>query len=283
MASRRRQISSTFSMRCSTIMKSSIDTTMLRAIAWTSCLPALPGEPLGGCGTRTCFGVASPVGSPGSALRVAIVKTAGEKFFSAGWDLKAAVDGEAADADHGPGGFAGLTELFDLDKPVIAAVNGLAVGGGFELALACDLIVAAADRAEFMLPEVTVGLIPDAGGVFRLPRRLPRSIANEMLLTGRRMTADEAARWGLVNEVVPAAELLPRARAVAERIVAAAPLAVAAVKEVLRATEHLGVADAYAVLRSGDLPAYERMLASEDSAEGPRAFAEGRAPRWQGR
>ena len=216
-------------------------------------------------------------------LRVGILTGAGERFFSAGWDLKAAAEGEPADADHGPGGFAGLTELFDLDKPVVAAVNGLAVGGGFELALACDLIVAAEDRVELFLPEVTIGLIPDAGGVFRLPRRLPRAIANELLLTGRRMTATEAARWGLVNETVPAADLLPRARALAERIAAAAPLAVAAVKEVLRATEHLGIEEAYATLRSGRLTAYERMLASHDIEEGPRAFAEGRAPRWQGR
>lgn len=215
-------------------------------------------------------------------LRVAIVTGAGDRFFSAGWDLKAAADGEAADADHGPGGFAGLTELFDLDKPVIAAVNGLAVGGGFELALACDLIIGAEDRAEMFLPEVTLGLIPDSGGVLRLPRRLPRSIATEMLLTGRRMSAAEAARWGLINEVVPAEDLLPRARELAQRIVTAAPLAVAAVKEVLRATEHLSVEDAYDRLRSGRLAAYERMLGSPDISEGPRAFAEGREPRWQG-
>jgi crotonobetainyl-CoA hydratase len=122
-----------------------------------------------------------------SLLRVAIVTATG-RFFSAGWDLKA---GEAIDADHGPGGFAGLTELFTLDKPVIAAVNGLALGGGFELALAADLIVAS-PQAEFALPEVTLGLVPDSGGVLRLPKRLPRAIATELLLTGRRMTAEEA-------------------------------------------------------------------------------------------
>jgi crotonobetainyl-CoA hydratase len=216
-------------------------------------------------------------------LRVAILTGAGDRFFSAGWDLKAAAAGEAADADHGPGGFGGLTELFDLDKPVVAAVNGLAVGGGFELALACDLLLAAEDRAEFFLPEVTIGLIPDAGGVFRLPRQLPRAVANELLLTGRRLSAAEAARWGLVNEAVPGAELLPRARAFAERIAGAAPLAITAVKAVVRATEHLPVAEAYATLRSGQLDAYERLLASEDIREGPRAFAEGRAPRWTGR
>lgn len=213
-------------------------------------------------------------------LRVAILTGAGERFFSAGWDLKAAADGEAADADHGPGGFAGLTELFELDKPVIAALNGLAVGGGFELALASDLIVAA-EGVEMFLPEVTIGMIPDAGGVFRLPRRLPRSIALDLLLTGRRMGADEAARWGLVNELVAPDRLLSRAREIAANVAAAAPLAIAALKEVLRETDHLGIEDAYAHLRSGALTAYDRMLASDDIREGPRAFAEGRTPQWQ--
>lgn len=215
-------------------------------------------------------------------LRVAIVTGTGDRFFSAGWDLKAAAEGEAVDADHGPGGFAGLTEMFDLNKPVVAAVNGLAVGGGFELALACDLIFAA-EHAEFFLPEVNVGMIPDAGGVFGLPRRLPRSIAMEMLLSGRRMSAEEAARWGLVNSVVSGGALMERARDVAGQIANAAPLAVAAVKEVTSATEHLSVEEAYATLRSGKLTTYQRMLASEDVVEGPRAFAEGRQPVWQGR
>jgi crotonobetainyl-CoA hydratase len=117
------------------------------------------------------------------ALHVAIVTGVGDKFFSAGWDLKAVAAGDST--DYGAGGFAGLTELFDLAKPVISAVNGLAVGGGFELALAADLIVAA-DHAEFFLPEVTLGIIPDAGGVLRLPRRLSRALATEMLMTGSR-------------------------------------------------------------------------------------------------
>lgn len=215
-------------------------------------------------------------------LRVAIVTGAGERFFSAGWDLRAAAGGETADADHGPGGFAGLTELFDLDKPVIAAVNGLAVGGGFELTLACDLIVAA-EHAEFFLPEVNIGMIPGAGGTLRLPRRLPRPIAMEMLLTGRRMGATEAARWGLVNTVVPSTEVMARARALAERITDAAPLAVAAAKEVVCATEHLSIEEAYTVLKGGRLTAYDRMLASKDIREGPRAFMENRRPLWQGK
>ena len=215
-------------------------------------------------------------------LRVAIVTGAGERFFSAGWDLKAAAAGAEQGADHGPGGFAGLTERFDLDKPVIAAVNGMAVGGGFELALACDLVVAA-EHAEFFLPEVTIGMIADAGGNLRLPQRIPRAVAMEMLLTGRRMDAAEALRRGLVNAVVPGAQLMTRARALAERVAAAAPLAIAAVKEVVAATDHLSVEDAFAALKSGRLDAYEKMRASADFLEGPRAFAEKRTPVWRGR
>jgi crotonobetainyl-CoA hydratase len=214
-------------------------------------------------------------------LRVAILTGAGEKFFSAGWDLNAAAEGEAIDADYGPGGFGGLTELHDLNKPVIAAVNGLAAGGGFELALACDLIVAV-EQAQFFLPEALVGVVPDAGS-FRLPRRLPRQIAMEMLLTGRRMSAAEAKGWGLVNAVTAQDRLMDTAREYARAIIKAAPLAIAAVKEITRATEAMLVADCYALLRGGRLKAYERMLASADAQEGPRAFAEKRDPVWQGR
>ena len=213
-----------------------------------------------------------------AGLQVAIVTGAGERFFSAGWDLKAAAAGESE--DFGVGGFAGLTELFRLEKPVIAAVNGLAAGGGFELALACDLIVAARD-AQFFLPEVNLGFVPDAGGVLRLPHRLPRAIAMEMLLTGRRMAAAEAARWGVVNRVVD--DALDGARDLAATIEGAAPLAIRAVKAVVSATEHLDVESAYAHLRDGSISAYVRMLESEDADEGPRAFAEGRPPVWKGR
>jgi crotonobetainyl-CoA hydratase len=214
------------------------------------------------------------------ALRVAIITGTG-RFFSAGWDLTAATEGEAIDADHGPGGFAGLTEFFALSKPVIAAVNGLAMGGGFELALAADLMVAA-EQAEFALPEVRLGMVADSGGVLRLPRRLPRAIALELLLTGRRMGALEAQRWGLVNQVVPADGLLSCARQLAQSIVVAAPLALSAVKEVLLHTEGQSLQQAYQTLRGASLPAYRAMLASEDAKEGPRAFGEKRPAVWRG-
>jgi crotonobetainyl-CoA hydratase len=211
------------------------------------------------------------------SVACAIVTAAGERFFSAGWDLKAAAAGEPE--DDGVGGFAGLTELFELRTPVIAAVNGMAVGGGFELALACDLVLAV-PAAEFFLPEVTLGFVADAGGVVRLPARLPRAVAMEMLLTGRRMSASEAERRGLVNRVVEPGGLLPAARELATTIAAAAPLAVAAVKAVVDATEGMATAEAFAAMR--EVPEYRRMPASEDAREGPRAFAEGRPPRWTG-
>lgn len=214
-------------------------------------------------------------------LRVAIVTGAGERFFSAGWDLKSAAEGEAVDAEHSPGGFAGLTEFFDVGKPVIAAVNGMAMGGGFELALAADLIVAA-EHATFALPEVSIGIVADSGGLLRIPARVPRAIAMEWLLTGRRITAEEALRWGLVNRVVPADELLGTALELAASVEASAPLAVAAVLEVTRATEGMRVNEGFELLRDGDLPAYRAMIASDDALEGPRAFAEKRPPVWTG-
>ena len=214
------------------------------------------------------------------SLRVAVITGAGDRFFSAGWDLKAAAAGDPE--DYGVGGFAGLTERFDLDKPVIAAVNGWAAGGGFELALACDLIVASR-TARFKVPEVNLGFVPDAGGVFRLPARMPRAIAMDLLLTGREMDADEAARWGVVNRVTEPDGLLDAARELAVRIAAAAPLATRAVKAIVAATEGLPVLEAYRALNDGSIPAYDSALASDDAQEGPRAFAEGRDPEWTGR
>jgi crotonobetainyl-CoA hydratase len=216
-----------------------------------------------------------------AALRVGILTGGGDRFFSAGWDLKAAASGEPADADWGPGGFAGLTELFDMDKPVIAAVNGMALGGGFELALAADLIIAA-DHAVFALTEATLGLVADAGGMIRLPKRMPRSVALELMLTGRRMDAAEAARWGIVNRVVSGDQLLDAAGDLARQVCAAAPLSVAAILEVVRETEGQSIPDSFATLRS-DLTHYPRVAGSADAQEGVQAFVERRKPQWRGR
>ena len=215
-------------------------------------------------------------------LRVAIITGAGNRFFCGGWDLKAASEGEAVDADFGPGGFAGLTELWDLNKPVIAAVNGLAVGGGFELALAADLIIASSN-AEFFVPEATLGIIPDSGGVLRLPRRLPKSVAMDLLMTGRRMNVDEAEHYGLVNKSCPQDDLINQALEWGNQISKSAPLSLAAIKSVIRSTEMMDLKDAYDLMRSGKIEAYHKMLNSEDAMEGPLAFSEKRFPKWKGK
>ncbi len=216
------------------------------------------------------------------SLRVAIITGAGDRFFCGGWDLKAASEGEAVDADFGPGGFAGLTELWDLDKPVIAAVNGLAVGGGFELALAADLIIAS-NKAEFFVPEATLGIIPDSGGVLRLPRRLPKAVAMDMLMTGRRMSVDEAKHFGLVNRSCDHGHLINQALGWAHQIAQSAPLSLAAIKSVVRETQAMDLESAYESMRSGDIEAYQKMLRSEDAMEGPLAFSEKRSPEWKGK
>jgi len=224
-------------------------------------------------------------------LRVGIITGAGERIFSGGWDLKEVAEPGydlALDYDpvqgHGPGGFAGIVEYHGLNKPVIAAVNGAAVGGGFEIALACDVILMA-DHAFFQLPEMQRGFLPDAGAVQRLPRRVPYNVAVEMLLSGRRMDAAEAKGWGLVHAVHPRAELMDRARAYAGEIIKGAPLAMQAMKAVLRRIECMAVPDALALTKPGKsgLEIYERMMKSEDLLEGPRAYAEKRPPVWKGR
>jgi crotonobetainyl-CoA hydratase len=216
-----------------------------------------------------------------SELRVGIVTGAGEKLFSAGWDLRAVDRGEEEGADYGPGGFAGLTELWDLNKPVIAAVVGRAIGGGFELVLACDLVVMA-DDADFSLPEMRLGLLPDAGAIQRLPWKVPHNVALEMFLLGRPMGAAEAAHYGLVNSVQPRAQVMAKAREWADRLAAGAPLAVQALKEVMRAIANLPIQDRFEIIRKKSLPLHRRMSESKDRSEGIRAFVERREPRFKG-
>jgi len=213
-------------------------------------------------------------------LRVAILTGAGDKFFSAGWDLNAVAEGEEYLGDFGEGGFGGFSEMTDLLKPVICAVNGLAIGAGFEMLLRSDFIIAA-EHAEFMLPEVRIGVAPDVG-TFMLPKLLPRQKALEILMSGRRFGAQELADFGLVNEVVPADQLMERSRALAEDLCRAAPLALAAVKEAVHMTENLSFEESYAALRSKSWPSFMKMLESSDSKEGARAFVENREPEWKG-
>jgi crotonobetainyl-CoA hydratase len=215
------------------------------------------------------------------ALRCAILTAAGERFFCPGWDLKAAAAGEAPDSDYGVGGFGGLQELPGLNKPVVAAVNGLAFGGGFEIMISADIIIAA-EHATFALPEINSGTLADAATI-KLPRRIPYHVAVELLFTGRRMDAAEAKHWGIVNEVVPAGRLMARARELAELLSSGPPLVYAAIKETLRETMHLPLQQAFDLVTKRKLETVDRLYSSEDQLEGARAFAEKRKPVWKGK
>ena len=214
-------------------------------------------------------------------LRVAIMRTAGEQFFSAGWDLKAAANGDAVDGDYGVGGFGGLQELRDMNKPVIACVNGMAVGGGFELALSCDLIYASA-HSSFALPEIKAGTLADAATV-KLPKRIPYHVAMDLLFTGRWMDAAEAHRWGLVNEVLSAEKLEDRVWEIARLLACGPPLVFASIKEVAREAESMGFQEAMNWITKRKFRTVDMLYGSEDNQEGFKAFAEKRAPVWKGK
>ena len=213
------------------------------------------------------------------ALRVAIITGAGDRFFSPGWDLKAAAAGEKSDEDWGVGGFGGLNYPRNLNKPIIAAVNGIACGGGFEVVLGTDIIVME-EHAQFALPEIQVGVLADAGTV-KLRRRIPYHVAVEFLMTGRWMDAAEAKHWGLANHVVPKGAAMKKAREIAAQLASGPPLLFPAIKQLLRHTEMVPEHEAFELHDA--LDAVQRVIRSEDLKEGTRAFAEKRSPRWSGR
>ena len=211
--------------------------------------------------------------------RFAILTGKGEKFFCAGWDLKnVAESGEASDSDYGSGGFGGLNYPRNFNKPVICAVNGIACGGGFEVMLGCDIIVAE-EHATFALPEIKVGVLPDSG-VVKLRRRIPYHVAVELMMTGRWMDAEEAKHWGLVNHIVPKGQGLDKAREIAEALADGPPLLYPAIKQVLRMTEMVPENEAFAVHDASS--AVEAVNRSDDLKEGAKAFAEKRNPVWKG-
>jgi crotonobetainyl-CoA hydratase len=214
-----------------------------------------------------------------SKLRIAIITGAGDRFFSAGWDLKGAAAGEESDADWGAGGFGGLNHPRNLDKPIISAVNGIACGGGFEIVLGTDIIVME-EHARFALPEINVGVLADAGTI-KLRRRIPYHVAVEFLMTGRWMDAAEAKHWGLANHVVAKGQALSKAREVAHQLAAGPPLLFPAIKQLLRHTEMVPEHQAFELHDS--LHAVQQVIRSEDLKEGARAFSEKRPPAWKGK
>lgn len=213
-------------------------------------------------------------------LRVAILRAEGDKFFCPGWDLKAASEGDAVDGDYGIGGFGGLQELGNLNKPVICAVNGICCGGGLELALSADLIMAS-DTATFALPEIRSGTVADAASV-KLPKRIPYHVAMDLLLTGRWFDVEEAKQWGLIKEICSPEDLLDKTWELARLLASGPPLVYAAIKEVVREAEDMKFQDALNKITRRQLATVDRLYSSEDQLEGARAFAEKREPQWKG-
>ena len=230
--------------------------------------------------TSRIMGLAFRAFRDDDSLRICILRAEGEKFFCPGWDLKAAADGDAVDGDYGVGGFGGLQELPNLNKPVIAAVNGICCGGGLELALSADLILCS-ENATFALPEIRSGTVADAASI-KLPKRIPYHVAMDLLLTGRWFDADEALRWGIVKEITTQADLLAKAWDLARLLESGPPLVYAAIKEVVREAEDMRFQDALNRITKRLMPTVDKLYSSEDQLEGARAFAEKRDPVWKG-